>query len=153
MEIEVYDPEQCNAVLARTLTHAVNISGKPRHQIARDSGVHRVTLSRIIRGERPIALEEASRILVACGACPRATLTLAIAGQEQLACEWMRAEMGEFLESFLSVLPMHLDRTLGRRVPDVRPKWANGTSQLVARMLAKHVDDFAERDIGAALDR
>lgn len=153
METQVHDPDQSNAILARTLTHAVMGAGKPRHQIAREAGIHRETLLRVMRGERPIAVDEASRILLACGASPRATLALAIAGQEQLACEWMRSDMGEFLESFLSVLPMHLDRTLGRRIPDVRPRWANGTSQLVARMLAKHIDDFAERDIGSVIER
>jgi hypothetical protein len=35
----------------------------------------------------------------------------------------------------------------------VTPRWANGTSQLVARMLAKHIDDFANRDISMALPR
>ena len=149
----VHDPDQSNEILARTLTHAVKHAGKPRHQIAREAGIHRETLHRVICGDRPIAVHEASRILLACGASPRATITLAIAGQEQLACEWMQSAMGEFLESFLSVLPLHLDRTLGRRIPDVRPRWANGTSQLVARMLAKHIDDFAERDIGGGLDR
>lgn len=46
-----------------------------------------------------------------------------------------------------------LERTRGRRVEDMRPRWANGISQLVTRMLAKHIDDFAERDISASLAR
>mgnify|MGYP007051632962 FL=1 len=115
--------------------------------------MHRETLLRVLRGERPIGLDEAARILAACGACPRATLVLALSGQEDLACEWMRSEMGEFLEEFFSALPAQLERTLGRRIEDVRPRWANGTSQLVARMLAKHIDDFANRDIAMALSR
>lgn len=78
---------------------------------------------------------------------------LALTGQEDLACEWMRSEMGEFLEEFFSALPAQLERTLGRRIEDVRPRWANGTSQLVAKMLAKHIDDFANRDIAMALSR
>ncbi len=78
---------------------------------------------------------------------------LALSGQEDLACEWMGSEMGEFLEELFSALPAQLERTLGRRVEDVRPRWANGTSQLVARMLAKHIDDFATRDIAMALSR
>lgn len=80
-------------------------------------------------------------------------MILALAGQEELACEWMRSEMGEFLEEFFSSLPVHLQRTLGRRIEDLRPRWANGTSQLVARMLAKHIDDIANRDISMALPR
>jgi len=142
-----------NESIARTLAHAVEGSGKPRHQIASDVGMHRETLLRVLRGERPIALDEAARILTACGAFPRATIVLALAGQEDLACEWMRCEMGAFLDEFFSALPAHLERTLGRRIEDVRPRWANGTSQLVARMLAKHIDDFVGRDIAMSLGR
>ena len=105
------------------------------------------------RGNRPIGLDEAARVLDVCGAFPRASMILALAGQEDLACEWMRSEMGEFLEDFFTALPGQLERTLGRRVEDLRPRWANGTSQLVARMLAKHIDDFANRDISMALPR
>jgi hypothetical protein len=65
----------------------------------------------------------------------------------------MRSEMGEFLEDFFTALPGQLERTLGRRVEDLRPRWANGTSQLVARMLAKHIDDFVGRDISMSLPR
>lgn len=67
--------------------------------------------------------------------------------REDLACEWMHGEMGEFLEGFFTSLPVHLQRTLGRRIEDLRPRWAGGTAQLVARMLAKHIDDFVGRDI------
>lgn len=80
-------------------------------------------------------------------------MILALAGQEDLACEWMHCEMGEFLEEFFTSLPLHLQRTLGRRIEDLRPRWANGTSQLVARMLAKHIDDFVGRDIAMSLSR
>lgn len=146
------DPH-ANETIARTLAHAVESSGKPRHQIASEVGMHRETLLRVLRAERPIALDEAARILTACGAVPRATIVLALAGEENLACEWMRSEMGAFLEDFFSALPAHLDRTLGRRIEDVRPRWANGTSQLVARMLAKHIDEFVGRDIAMSLGR
>ena len=142
-----------NDCIARTLAHAVEGADKPRHQIARDVGMHRETLLRVLRGERPIGLDEAARILAACGAFPRATITLALAGQEDLACEWMRSDMGEFLEEFFGALPAQLERTLGRRIEDVRPRWAIGTSQLVARLLAKHIDDFANRDIAMSLGR
>lgn len=146
-------PGQANESIARTLAQAVDCSEKPRHQIAREVGMHRETLLRVLRGERPIGLDEAARILAACGAYPRATLVLALIGQEDLASEWMRSEMGEFFEEFISALPAQLDRTLGRRIEDIRPRWANGTSQLVARLLAKHIDDLANRDIAMVLPR
>jgi hypothetical protein len=84
---------------------------------------------------------------------PAPSMILALAGQEDLACEWMHGEMGEFLEEFFTSLPVHLQRTLGRRIEDLRPRWAGGTSQLVARMLAKHIDDFVGRDIAMSLSR
>lgn len=144
---------QANGSLARILAHAIAATDKPRHQIAREVGMHRETLLRVMRGERPIGLDEAACILVVCGAFPRASMILALTGQEDLACEWMRSEMGEFLEEFFSALPAHLERTLGRRIADLRPRWANGTSQLVARMLAKHIDDYVGRDIAMSLPR
>ncbi|MCM3420814.1 transcriptional regulator [Sphingopyxis alaskensis] len=142
-----------NQSLARVLAHAIDAAGKPRHRIASECGMHRETLLRVARGERPIGLDEAALVLAACGAHPRATMILALAGQEELACEWMHGEMGEFLEEFFTSLPVHLQRTLGRRIEDLRPRWANGTSQLVARMLAKHIDDFVGRDIVMSLSR
>lgn len=142
-----------NDCIARTLAHAVQCADKPRHQIAREVGMHRETLLRVLRGERPIGLNEAANILAACGASPRATIVLALTGQEDLACDWMRNEMGAFLEEFFSALPAHLERTLGRRIEDVRPRWAVGTSQLVARILAKHIDEFLGRDIAMSLGR
>ena len=144
---------EANASLAHILAHAIESCDKPKHQIAREVGIHRETLLRVMRGDRPIGLDEAARVLDVCGAFPRASMILALAGQEDLACEWMRSEMGEFLEDFFTALPGQLERTLGRRVEDLRPRWANGTSQLVARMLAKHIDDFANRDISMALPR
>lgn len=145
--------DHANACIARTLAYAVERADKPRHQIASEVGMHRETLLRVLRGERPIGLDEAARILAACDVCPRATIILALAGEEDLAREWMRSDMGEFLEEFLSALPGQLERTLGRRIEDVRPRWANGTSQLVARLLAKHIDDLANRDIAMPLSR
>lgn len=147
------DISHVNVSLANVLRHAVDVTDKPRHQIAREVGMHRETLLRIMRGERPIGLDEASRILIACDAHPRATMILALAGKEDLACDWMHSDMGGFLEEFFSALPGHLDRTLGGRMTDLRPQWATGTSQLVARMLAKHIDDVVGRDISMSLSR
>ena len=48
---------QTNDSLARILAHAVAAADKPRHQIAREVGMHRETLLRVMRGERPIGLD------------------------------------------------------------------------------------------------
>jgi transcriptional regulator with XRE-family HTH domain len=142
-----------NASLARVLTHAIEKSAKPRHQIASEAGVHRETLLKIMRGERPISLERAMLIFEACGSSPHAAILLTIAGEEALACEWMHRDMGAFLDEFMIALPAQLDRTLGQRVAELRPRWATGTSQLVAKLLAKHIEDLANRDIAVSLTR
>lgn len=142
-----------NASLARVLTHAIEKSDKPKHQIASEAGVHRETLLKIMRGERPISLERAMQIFEACDACPHAAILLTIAGEEVLACEWMHRETGAFLDEFFIALPAQLDRTLGRRVAELKSRWAGGTSQLVAKLLAKHIDDLASRDIAMTLTR
>ncbi len=98
-------------------------------------------------------LDEAARILEACGAPVRATLALVLAGHEALAAQWMHHEMGAFLEEFFSVLPGELHEALGDRIGDLRPRWAIGTSRLVARMLSKHIDEFADRDLSLAMGR
>jgi hypothetical protein len=144
---------QTNASLARVLAHAIEKSDKPKHQIASEAGVHRETLLKIMRGERAISIDRAMRIFEVCGACPHAAIVLTLAGEEVLACEWMHRETGAFLDEFITSLPGQLDRTLGRRVADLRPRWASGTSQLVAKLLAKHIDDLANRDIAMALTR
>ena len=65
----------------------------------------------------------------------------------------MGEDAGAFLDQFLTALPVTMNETLGPRIADLRPRWAIGTSRLVARLLAKHIDDFAERDISLVLGR
>jgi len=142
---------QENAWLVCVLACAVENAGKSRGQIADQAGMHRQTLMKLVRGERVIKLEDAARILSACGVPVRSTLMLALSGQEQFACRWMHHELGLFLEEFLISLPPALDEVLGERRDELRPKWAKGTSQLVARLLANHIDDFSAREIGASL--
>ena len=89
--------------------------------------MHRETLLRVARGERLMGVDEAARILSACGAHTRASMILALAGQEDLACEWMHGEMEEFLEEFFTSLPVHLQWTLRRRIDDLR--WCRFSGQ------------------------
>lgn len=142
-----------NASLARVITHAIETADKPKHQIATEAGIHRETLLKVMRGERAISIDRAVRLLEVCGVSPHAVIVLTLAGEEALACEWMHREMGAFLDEFITSLPGQLDRTLGRRVDDLRPRWASGTSQLVAKLLSRHIDDLANRDIAMSLNR
>ncbi|MCL9998468.1 MAG: helix-turn-helix domain-containing protein [Erythrobacter sp.] len=126
---------------------------KPKHQIANEVGIHRETMLKVMRGERAISIDRAVRFLEVCSVSPHAIIVLTLAGEEVLACEWMHREMGEFLDEFIISLPGQLDRTLGRRVDYLRPRWATGTSQLVAKLLSRHIDDLANRDIAMSLTR
>lgn len=146
-------PVDTNARLARVLAHAIETADKPKHQIAQEAGIHRETLLKVMRGERAIGINRAVRIFEVCGVCPHAALVLTLVGEEALACEWMHRDMGAFLDELITTLPGQLDRTLGRRVEDLKPRWAIGTSQLLAKLLARHVDDLASRDIAMALTR
>lgn len=141
--------DRANSALARVLRHAVETADKPKHLIASECGVHQETLRRAMCAVRPIGLDEAVRVLEASGSYPRMSIMLALGGHEELACDWMRSDMGAFMEGLLTSLPAQLDRHLGRRIEDITPRWANGTSQLVSKILARHIDDVTHRDIGA----
>lgn len=142
-----------NARLARLLTAAVDRSGKSRREVARAAAMNKDTFLRALRGEKAVTIEEAARVLDACGLASNGALLLAILGHEDLAVEWLGEDVGAFLDQFLTALPVTMNETLGHRIADLRPRWAIGTSRLVARLLAKHIDDFAERDISLVLGR
>lgn len=142
-----------NARLARLLTAAVDRSGKSRREIARNADMNKDTFLRILRGEKAISLDDAMRVLEATGLASSSALLLAILGHEDLAVEWLGEDAGAFMDQFLAALPVTMNETLGPRIADLRPRWAVGTSRLVARLLAKHIDDFAERDMSLVLGR
>lgn len=142
-----------NARLARLLTAAVDRSGKSRREVARSADMNKDTFLRILRGEKAISLEDAMRVLEATSLASSSALLLAILGHEDLAVEWLGEDAGAFLDQFLAALPVTMNETLGPRIADLRPRWAIGTSRLVARLLAKHIDDFAERDMSLVLGR
>ena len=142
-----------NDRLARILTFAADSSGKPRCEIAGQVGIHKDTLLRVLRGDRPIAIEEAERILNVCGVPVHAAVLLTTTGQGELAQPWLRNDAGAFFESLLSELAPALDAALGERIADVRPRWARGTAQLIARALARHLAEFEERDLSIATPR
>ena len=146
-------PDGLNRRIARTLEHAVEHAPRPRHLIAADVGMHINTLRRVLRGNRAIGLDEATKILRACGAPAGAVMALVLTGHDALARQWMHHEMGAFLDAFWGDLPETLDRTLGENAADLRPRWALGLSRLIANTLAKHIDEVATRDLAAVLVR
>ena len=57
------------------------------------------------------------------------------------------------VDEFFATLPGESHEALGDRIGDLRPRWAIGTSRLVARMLSKHIDEFADRDLSLVMGR
>ena len=145
MDDQLKEVRDANARLAWILARAVESSARPRYAIAQRAGLHRETLQSAMQGDKPITLQRAARILEACDVPVNATLAIAIVGHEELAAEWMHNEMGAFLEAFLLALPCSLQQTLGERIHDLKPRWANGTAQLLGRTLTQHIADLNRR--------
>jgi antitoxin HigA-1 len=139
-----------NARLAWTLARAVEGSARPRYEIARSAGLHKETLLRTLRGEKPISIGQAASILRACEVPANVVMALALAGHEELAAEWMHSEMGSFLDEFFVALPGSLRDALGDRVNELKPRWAHGAARMLAKTLTQHVADLDRR--GDALD-
>ncbi len=134
-------------VLARTLAFAIEGASKPRRDIARETGLHKDSLLGVIRGTRAVTTHEAINLLGVAGVPPHGVLALALAGQEDLAIDWMRRDIGQFWEQLLLTLPGALSQALGEDVSEIRPRWAAGTSKLVAKLVAEHVRDVVNRDL------
>ena len=100
-----------------------------------------------------LTVDEALRLFAAAGVPARGTLFLALAGKEELAANWMNHEMGEFWDELVSSMPGTLNDALQDKFNEVRPRWAVGTSKLVARLVSEHIDDIASRDLSLALGR
>jgi hypothetical protein len=141
-----FSEERTRAELARLLTAAVEASGRARCDVASDARLHKDALRRVLQGKRSATLGEALRILEASQAAPRAHLLLfLVCGQDQ-AIDWLQSDLAEFFEHFSAEFPLALQRSLGDSVGDVKPRWAKGTANRVARMLADHINDLARKD-------
>ncbi len=75
---------------------------------------------------------------------------LAIAGKEGLAANWVHHEMGELWDELVSSIPGTLNAALQDKFNEVRPRWAVGTSKLVARLVSERIDVIASRDFSLA---
>ena len=144
-------PDKCagkqpHGDLASLLAANVTNSGKTRIEISRQASIHKDALRRILTGERAASLAEASRILNACEIDPKLALALFILTDADLASQWIDTEVGDFLGAFFTALPVALTCELGSRLQEVRPRWAKGTAQRLARLLSDHIDDLERRD-------
>lgn len=135
-----------DASVSRLLLSAVTASDRTRQDIAQDARIHKDALRRMLEGKRDATLDEALRILSACGASPREALVLQLLGEGDKAAAWMDTGLGAFLETFLHELPGALERILGNQLYEVRPRWAKGAAHRVASLLAEHIDELERRD-------
>lgn len=147
MHMEIIERPGVDLVLARTLARAIDGSSKARRTIARETGLHKDALLGVIRGTRPVTTEEALRLLSASGVPPKGVLALVLAGHEDLASEWMHQDMGQFWDELFTALPATIAEALGEDLQEIRPRWAVGTSRLVAKLLADHIRDVVNRDL------
>ena len=146
MQMEIAERPDVDPVLARTLAKAIDGSSKPRRTIARETGLHKDALLGVIRGTRAVTTDEALRLFSASGVPPKGILALALAGHEDLASEWMHQDIGRFWDELFRALPTTLAEALGEDLQEIRPRWAVGTSRLVAKLLAEHVRDVISRE-------
>ena len=132
--------------LSRLLLAAVESSGRARCDIARETGIHKDALRRILGGSRSASLAEALRILAAAGAAPNAHLLLFLAAGGNQTTDWLHSDLARFFEGLVCELPGVLERVLGNQIHDVKPRWAKGTAHRVARLLGDHIDEPNRKD-------
>ncbi len=140
------DEQTLRADLARLLLAAVDLSGRPRCDIARDAQIHRDALRRILSAQKSASLGEALRILAASGVPPRAHLLLFLISDGDRPVDWLQTDLAQFFEEFSAEFPEALERILGNQVHDVKPRWAKGTANRVARLLSDHIVELERKD-------
>lgn len=144
--MEHFEEQRIRADVAGILLAAIASSGKTRGAIATQAGIHKDALRRVLSGQRSATLGEMARILLASDASPRTALALFVLCDGKKAARWLDTDIGAFLEQFLEELPDALERVLGNQLQEVKPRWAKGTAQRMARLLSEHVEDLERRD-------
>ncbi len=143
---EEFSEERTRAGLARLLAAAVEASGRARCDVATDAGLHKDALRRVLQGDRAATLGEALRILEASRVAPRAHLLLFLVCGPDQAIDWLRSDLADFFEEFSAEFPLALQRSLGDQVSDVKPRWAKGAANRVARLLSDHIIELERKD-------
>lgn len=145
-DLALFAEHQVRADLAQLLLAAVKASGRTRCALARDAQIHKDALRRVLAGERSASLGEALRILAASGVAPHAHLLLFLIKDTDYAIAWLKSDLAQFFEAFSGELPSALERVLGNQLYQVKPRWAKGTAQRVARLLSDHLDELERKD-------
>ncbi|RIV87995.1 hypothetical protein [Aurantiacibacter zhengii] len=141
-----FSENQLRAGLARLLAAAVDASGRAKYNIAADAGLHKDALRRVLRGDRSATLGEVLRILEASRTAPRAHLMLFLVCGSERAIDWLQSDLAEFFEEFSAEFPTALERLLGDQLANVKPRWAKGAANRVARLLSDHIMELERKD-------
>lgn len=130
---------------AKLLSRAVRESGKSLAEIARLSRLKRDTLRRIIGGSRAATIVDAISVLEAAGLAGQQSLILMLLADEDFALARSGTGAAKFLCELMRHLPQEIVEQLGENVEDLRPRWANGTAKMFARILGQHIADLNRR--------
>jgi len=141
-----FEEERIRAGLARLLAAAVDASGRANCDVAADAEIHKDALRRILQGRRSASLGEALRILDACGSASRANMLLFLVCGSDQSIDWLQSDLAVFFEEFSAEFPQALQRLLGDRIGDVKPRWAKGTANHVSRLLSDHILELERKD-------
>lgn len=133
------------ARLARLLERAVSESGKSNSEIARLSGLKRDSLRRSLLGERPVTFGEALAILDAANHAGEETILLLMLAGEDFALQQSGSAPAKFLGELFRQAPTAIIKQLGDNLDELRPRWAIGTAQMLARTLHQHIVDLNNR--------
>lgn len=138
--------QHIRAGLSKLLVAATDTSGRPRCAIANEANIHRDALRRVLKGERNPTVSEVLRILNASRAAPHAHLALYIAADGERSADWLQTDLALFFEGLVRHLPEALEQQLGENLYDIKPRWAKGTAQRVAKLLAENIQELARKD-------
>lgn len=121
-------------------------SGLSQRELGSRSGLSKDQLSRTFACKRPVELGEALALLDAAEMPGRGAITLALFERSDLAVEWSRSGLSEFLETLIRELPEALLTELGDSVDRINPRWGRLAARFVAQRIAHHVQEITDRE-------
>jgi transcriptional regulator with XRE-family HTH domain len=132
--------------LGALVSKLVEASPLSQRELGARAGFSKDQLSRTLSGTRPLRLDEALTLLSAADLPARGSITLALFDRSDLAIEWSRTGMSEFLETLIHALPDALLRELGEDLDRVNPRWGQHAARFVAQRIAHHIHELIERE-------
>lgn len=128
------------------LTQAVRASSKNDCEIAKQAGLTKQQLHKILNCTRKPSLTDIIRVLKACDVPPMLAIIMTLAGNEDVET----GPRGWFLERYFLLLPKLMDEHMPTHSDRVQPRWADFVANQTASQIATHVrrivdsEDMAE---------